>query len=73
MYLFHIDIMSFYRLLQKLYNLGNVDIHASNESAVIYSCNKNHIEIAKWFWLGNVDIHAFNESAFGYSCANGHF
>jgi hypothetical protein len=56
-----------------LVSLGEVDIHAYNDSAFRWACQYGHLEVAKWLVsLGGVDIHAYNEQAFRYACEYGY-
>ena len=56
-----------------LYSIGDVNIHADNESAFRWSCEKGHLTVAKWLYsIDKVDIHARSEFAFQFSCANNH-
>jgi len=51
----------------------NANIHAQNDCAFRYACEKGHIEIAKWLHSSNANIHAQNDYAFRLACNNGQF
>ena len=55
-----------------------IDVHACNEYAFRYVCERGRLPVAQWLWSLNaqlehpIDAHVQNEEAFRWSCTNRH-
>lgn len=81
---FNVDLNDLFRiccekgygeLVQYIYSIGDVDIHAKSEYAFRISCENGYINLAKWLWEldGKIDVHELSNHAFNGACLHGHF
>jgi len=59
-------------IVQWLYSLENINIHALDEYSFRWSCLHGHLDVAKWLYSLGVNIHVYNDFSFRGSCRRGH-
>src|SRR5437762_1626121 len=64
--------LEFVKYLMSTY--ADINIHANDEFAFIYSCENGHLHIAQWLinTYNDIEIHANHEQAFRWCCSYGH-